>query len=674
MEFSATWIHSIAVEEVKLRKFGAFTTLPVRISKYNDVASTAARKLACNWDASLGMHSSNRQLPAVGSWGDLLALTIPEVLPERISTAVRLAELGRLCDAFCNQLDYQSRREGYEMLNKCFDLCSSLSCSCSSSSCRKESGGKQAQMRTLVSEVIVEVIQIDREHGMHIIDLYRQSVTPESSFGCRNSSPFRTFWPILEFAIALRLSDTDRILLQNIKSVVDECLALNDEYWSGKDKNSGMRDTDFCGWMNGLSVDGEREDLKRRIVGLEMRYLSLRAEFYWQYPAESIRLRRWIEAAGIAMASYNYWHASSSSSSSGSGCCSSCSTESLTCVSRSTSACSTQSQETRFHSTHYKEKEDSSVLTAPTSYIGSFSSPQVLNMIPSAINTWIRAPAASISCISSIVTSLHNGITILEDINTKTALRYNQPATHTVFGTPQAANSAHYTFIQSVANVQKMNDPGCATEILVGGLRRFYTGKSRELSWSYTACIPSEHEYLSAIDDTTGSLYTIMVSLLQAESCAPRHCQPDLMPLAMLLARFTRVKEEYLSFRNKEMREGGSSSDEFSLSYPIVRLVNCRPDCRGQVSKLIFERKETSKDNDCACDKDRKSDNCGYNVNYSCLMLLLNQYGALSATREFLRDMEDSIEKEIMQIEKLTGEVNPVMRLVLSRLREGLMC
>ncbi|PWY88922.1 hypothetical protein BO70DRAFT_308885 [Aspergillus heteromorphus CBS 117.55] len=671
MEFATTWIHSVAVEDFDVRRFGAFTTLPVRISKYNDVASSAARKLTCDWEASWVRHSGSPMLPT-RSWGDLLALTIPEVLPERVSTAVRLAELSRLCDAFCNQLDSHCRREGYEMLNKCFDLCSSssFSCSCSSGGCGKSSGGKHAQIKALVSEVILELIQTDREHGMHILNLYRQAVMSESSFGCRTSSPFRTFWPILEFAIALKLSDCDRSILHNIKCVVDECLILNDEYWNGRDKIGGLGQTDFCGRMNGLSVDAG-EDLRRRIIALESRYLALRAEFYWKYPAESIRLRRWIEAAGAAMASYNYWRASTSSSRP-------CSTESWTCVTRSSSSCSSQPPA---YPSCYK-KDECSILTAPTSYVSSFSPSQALSMVPSAINTWVRAPAGAVGCVSSIITALYNGTTILDDINTKATQRYSQPAAHTVFGAPQAANSAHYTFIQAISDAQKMSNPAVATEILLGGLRRFYTGQSRELSWSHTACIPSEPEYLSAIDDTTGSIYTITANLLQAESCTPRHCQPDLIPLATLLARFARVKEEYITLRNREIRECASPSASanftLSLSYPIVRLVASRPETRAQVSKMIFEKKElqSGKPDNCACDNDRKGDCCGYNVNVnsSCLMLLLTQSGALGATREFLRELEDKIEKEIMQIEKCSGECNPVMRMVLSRLREGLMC
>ncbi|CAK48538.1 uncharacterized protein An15g07030 [Aspergillus niger] len=291
-------------------------------------------------------------------------------------------------------------------------------------------------------------------------------------------------------------------------------------------------------------------------------------------------------------------------------------------------------------------------------------------MTPSALNQWTRAPAPAVQCISSLITSLYNAITTLTDITADNTQRYNQPTAHAVFGTMQASNSAYYTFIQSVSEARALANPALATDILLGGFNRLYAGHSRELTWKYNACIPSEAEYLSVVDDTTGSLYTLLVKLLQAESCLPFHCKPDLTPLATLLARFVHVKEDYLSFHNRESKMSGFS-DARVLSYPVIRLANIKPDSRAQISRYLFERKDASKSS-CSCAEEKK-DPCGNSVNYSCLVLLLREYGALSATRELLRDIEDKIEREVMQIEKLTGEVNPLIRKLIAGLREGLL-
>ncbi|OOF91716.1 hypothetical protein ASPCADRAFT_177110 [Aspergillus carbonarius ITEM 5010] len=670
MEFQTTWIHSTTVDEIEVRRFGAFTTLPVRISKYNDIANNATQKLSCSWDASVGMRSSNLVTLAGDSGVNLVAYALAEALPDRMATAVRLAQLGQLCEAFCDQFGPQSRVEVYEMLSRCLDPCSiASSCSCSGA-CSKESGGKQAQLRTLASEVFAELIQVDREHGMLVWDLFRRNFATEPmSFGCRKRSPFRTLWPILEFSIALRLSDTDRIFLQDIRNVVDECLILNDEYWNTN--GTEMCQTDFGSRMRGLSIDTERECLRSKIVALETRYLSLRAELYWKYPAESMRLRRWIEAAGVVMASYNYWRASSSSSA---GSCSWSTTEWTRLDSR-TSNNSLSSTQT--FSGSYIDREGAATLTAPTTYISSLPpspSVQILNQAPSALNTWTRASAPTVKCISSLVTSLQNATTILSDINADNSQRHNQRAAHTIFGASQATNSASYTFIQAMTDARTLSKPGLAIDILLDGFNRLYTGQSRELNWKFNAYVPSEAEYLSVIDETTGSLYSLVAKLLQAESCVPGRCQPDLVPLATLLARFVRVKEEYLSFSNRESKLLGSSGNEHAFSYPIVRLANARPDSRAQVSKFLFGHKETNKDSHCQCPKEAKGDACGYDVSYSCLMILLNDCGALRATREFLRETETSIEKEMMHLEKLTGEMNPSIRFLIAELREGLGC
>ncbi|RAL04805.1 uncharacterized protein BO80DRAFT_461848 [Aspergillus ibericus CBS 121593] len=667
MEFQTTWIHSTTVDEIEVRKFGSFTTLPVRISRYSEIANTAAQKLGCSWDTNLGMRSSNLMSLAGTSGANLFALALAEALPDRLATSVRLAQLGQLCDAFCDQYGPQSRVEIYEMLTRCLDPCPiASSCSCSGA-CNKDSGGKQTQLRTLASEVFTEIVQVDREHGMLVIDLFRKAFAAEPmGFGCRKSSPLRTLWPILEFSIARRLSDGDRSFLRDIQNVVDECLILIDEYWNAN--GAGGCQTDFSR-MGGLAVNTERECLRSKIIALETRYLSLRAELYWKYPAESMRLRRWIEAAGVVMASYNYWRASSSSTSS----CSWSTTE-LTRLSSRASNISLSSTQT--FSGSYSDKEGAAALTAPTSYISSLPpspSVQILNQAPSALNAWTHAPAATVKCISSLVTSLHNATTILSDINADTTQRYNQGAAHTIFGTSQATNSAYYTFIQSMTDARTLSNPSLATDILLGGFNRLYAGQSRELNWMFNSYVPSETEYLSVIDDTTGSLYTILVQLLQAERCMCGY-QPDLVPLAKLLARFVRVKEDYLSFTNRERKMAVSCGDERAFSYPIIQLANARPESRAEVSKFLFDRKEASKNSHCLCSRDWKGDSCGSTVNYNCLMLLLTDCGALRATREFLRDTENSIEKEVMQLEKLTGEVNPSIRCLISDLREGLGC
>lgn len=98
MEFQTTWIHSTTVDEIEVRRFGAFTTLPVRISKYNDIANNATQKLSCSWDASVGMRSSNLVTLAGDSGVNLVAYALAEALPDRMATAVRLAQLGQLCE------------------------------------------------------------------------------------------------------------------------------------------------------------------------------------------------------------------------------------------------------------------------------------------------------------------------------------------------------------------------------------------------------------------------------------------------------------------------------------------------------------------------------------------------------------------------------------------------
>ncbi|RAK79575.1 uncharacterized protein BO72DRAFT_525766 [Aspergillus fijiensis CBS 313.89] len=766
---------SSVISEFEARKAGAFTSLPIRVNRYSEVATKAAQDFVCKWNCHFDVGSNypgSTSATRFGPRDSPLVMIIPEAQPDRLATAACLAEMARLLDDLCHRFGTHNRHEGFELLNRCIEQFSaSSSCSCSGS-CGKSLGGDRQhhyrhhhhhhhhhRLQQVISEIFSDVCRAECEHGVHLLEVYRKAIVrAPTPLDCKKKFAFEAFWPILEFAIGVHLSHVDHMLLHEIKDVADECLALNDEYWSWTagcaDHKAGRNIIDCFVRVEGLSVDAAREKVRRSILELESRFLSLKDRFSWQHPTESIRLHRWIEAVGAAMASYNYWRANLSSpcfSSSNCGKAEWTSTSSTTTL--IDRPCSPQLSYRLHHSSLESKTTDTTALTAPTTYISSIASTPttaILNMLPAALNCWARAPEPSLQHIQTIFTNLHNATLILWDIFTASTTRHSSPATHVVFGTAQATNSAYYAFTHALQSVQHhphlLSNPPQATAILTEGLTRLFTGQSWALNWKFTHHIPTEPEYLGLIDDTTGALFSILVRLLQSQSrCAPPSpspCHPhnsssstndpkflnrsdSLLYLTNLLARFIRIREEYLFFTTESTtptstipsKPGAESTiGGYSYSYPIIRLLNTRPEYRAQITALLSSSAAaattgscsssyagsfsgcasrgtspspcacppstaSSSSSSCSCPSSTGANGTGQGfgvcgsaipppMSVPGLLHLLRDSGVLAATREFLRDMEEQIEREVGRLEAgvFGGETNSLVRTVVGRL------
>jgi ophiobolin F synthase len=97
--------------------------------------------------------------------------------------------------------------------------------------------------------------------------------------------------------------------------------------------------------------------------------------------------------------------------------------------------------------------------------------------------------------------------------------------------------------------------------------------------------------------------------------------------------------------------------DEGKYSYPIVHLLASKPEYETQ-STVIFRQRLFAFDHSSCLPLEAKMR----------ILQLLNESGTFSATLGLLKRLESEIEAEIERLEGLTGESNPLMRLLIVRL------
>jgi ophiobolin F synthase len=93
--------------------------------------------------------------------------------------------------------------------------------------------------------------------------------------------------------------------------------------------------------------------------------------------------------------------------------------------------------------------------------------------------------------------------------------------------------------------------------------------------------------------------------------------------------------------------------DEGKYSYPIVRLLADKPEHESQITG-IFRQRPFGFDQSSCLPLEAKM----------FILQLLNESGTL----DLLKRLESEVEAEIEKLESLTGESNPLMRLLMVRL------
>jgi geranylgeranyl pyrophosphate synthase len=518
---------------------------------------------------------------------------------------------------------------------------------------------------------------------------------------------------MLSFSMGYEPTPQEHDLVQHVLEPIEEGICLTNDYWSWERElhdhlTNGNRinnSIDVAMRTMNLGEVAAKEWLKERLIGLECEYVQRKVGFYQDHPRLSLKLRRWIEQAGSIMGGTHYWASScprhhgwkehreraqtfpfnviqdglqannpgtveSDETSSGHN------SDTLTASPASTAstASTAPSLVDAIHKKLGSEALDSTIQTAGTSekssvrhdndkalmgpinYITSMPSKGVRSMLIEAFNLWLKAPEQPMRIIETIIADLHNASLILDDIEDDSDLRRGQLATHLVFGQAQAINSANFMFVRAVRDASRLKNE-VAVPLLLDALESMYQGQALDLYWKHTMRCPSIAEYLHMVECKTGGLFRMLLQLAKSESTANCPSNLDIDSIVLLFGQFFQIRDDYMNLCSEEYgKQKGSCEDldEGKFSYPLIQLFSLNPGCKDEVLGILrLSRRPNEKLPEHA--KQRILDR-------------MHASGALNATRSYLRDLEERIEKEIEKLETAFEDYNPILRLLLIRL------
>ncbi|KAK1478821.1 geranylgeranyl pyrophosphate synthase [Colletotrichum tamarilloi] len=728
------------------RETGCFTTLPIRVHPRDDLADAASRRFVGDWAREMGDGREKKtyfSFSPVGNWSSLI---YPEAIPERLGVLAYLSDLGLIHDDTGEGLSIEEAQAEHDELHAALnpDDKSSL-----------DPDSRATKTKKLVSQCMLECINLDRELGLNMLAAFRdvwlaiseknsdkEAQTLEEYLQYRSDNGgMLVFWPMLQFSLGISLSEAEHELVQPIIDAATEGLLLANDYFSwerelrelqsGQSKRIVSAVELFARTM-GLSVEDAKEAVKSRIIKSESDFCQRRDDLYTARPNISLKLRRWIDCAGLAVSGNHYWcsacprqnawkNETLSNGQNGHGLdqihngdgfktvpianetatklqstdikilsngdggnatingngvktvvngngvkrklseygMASPEQEPIVPKKRSMDvdvSCQKHDIQTVSQYPHYKPSN--LAMDAPAAYISGMPSKGVRGTLIDALNTWLHVPSAAVKTITSVVNLLHNASLILDDLEDNSPLRRGLPSAHVIFGQAQSINSANFMFVRAVQEVAQSLSPAALTAVLEE-LEGLYLGQSWDLYWKFNLACPTEAEYVNMIDHKTGGMFRMLLRVMQAESPATETPGLDFERLTLLFGRFFQIRDDYMNFGDYAAQKGLCEDlDEGKFSYPIVYCLANHPEYRGHILGVFRQRPTVATTTASPLSKESKAH----------LVSCLRKCGAFEKTLDCLRDVERELESEIGQLERLTGEANPMLRLCLAKL------
>ncbi|KAM7200688.1 Geranylgeranyl diphosphate synthase sdnC [Naviculisporaceae sp. PSN 640] len=302
------------------------------------------------------------------------------------------------------------------------------------------------------------------------------------------------------------------------------------------------------------------------------------------------------------------------------------------------------------------------IVSAPAQYVASTPGKKIRDKAASALNIWLQVPLDDLNQIRSVIDMLHNASLILDDVEDGSVSRRGRPATHMIFGMPQAINSAGYQINRAMMEVLKLGSRECL-EIFIEELDRLYIGQGYDLFWTFNIKRPSVEKYISMVDYKTGSLFNMLVRFMAAKTGAgvnnegdgqkPPIPPPDLTRLVVLLGRYFQIRDDYMNLTSDEytLQKGFCDDlDEGKFSLTLVHALENSTEAEKSILRHLLTQRLSSNGQ-------------GMSLAQKHLVIdIVKSAGSLEYTVTALRKIGVEIVNELDRIEGITGIENKELR------------
>lgn len=295
------------------------------------------------------------------------------------------------------------------------------------------------------------------------------------------------------------------------------------------------------------------------------------------------------------------------------------------------------------------------LVMAPFDYISSLPAKGARDAFIDALTVWLPVPQCDVDCIKETIRMLHNASLMLDDIEDGSQLRRGRPATHKIFGVAHTINAAGYLVLDALKQIQMLGDPQCIN-IIIDQVRDLYVGQTFDIYWTRSGHCPSEKEYLEMVDKKTGGLFQLPAKLLQCLS--DDNHDAHIEQIISLFGRYFQIRDDYQNLADEDYsRQKGfcEDLDEGKYSFPLIQALNAEATRESfQLEALLHSRRE----------------NGGLSREAKELVLQhLREAGSMEYTRRLLEDFRRQIDEELAKLERMMGEENWILRLLMSKLK-----
>ncbi|KAG8529592.1 uncharacterized protein KY384_006229 [Bacidia gigantensis] len=316
------WSYSTPVDPVEAHRTGSFTTLPIRVNKYRDIARSSSQILFHDYERIFGLGILDTCHGGSSPNGDFTIFAYAETPSERMPALVRLNDLAFLHDAVLDELDVDDQESQTQDLSATLDV--SLECT--------EKGGPHASsFKKLLSKALLDFMRLDRKAGRHTLEAYRRwlrhsqdinihSYTDFEDFEKKRlmdaaSSGAETMWAFVAFSAGVQISDHERQIALPTLSLLGLAAAFTNDYFS-YDREVFLHRTRGAKIMNTVHYFTENEQLSLQdsklkvhdlVLERERQYFAAKRDLYQRYPDMSYQLRRYIEVCEVGIGGNHYW-------------------------------------------------------------------------------------------------------------------------------------------------------------------------------------------------------------------------------------------------------------------------------------------------------------------------------------------------------------------------------